>query len=71
LILEMDRMRRQELYEEAERYRLLRQASPTTPRLLDRILANIGSFLISAGERLQARQAPVVPHASEVYCVDC
>ena len=71
LMLEMDRMRRQELFGEAERHRLIRQARSEAPRLLDRILVGIGSFLILAGERLRARHVPLVCHTSETCCVDC
>jgi hypothetical protein len=75
LMIKMERIHRQELFKEIEHYRLIRQARARTPSLLDRILANIGSFLIAAGERLRSRHVPrhvpVVRHTSEAYCVDC
>jgi hypothetical protein len=71
LMIKMDAIHRQELLREAEHYRLIRLARSATPGLWDRVLANIGSFLIAAGERLRARRGPVARHASEAYCVDC
>jgi hypothetical protein len=71
LMMEMERIHRQELFKEVEHYRLVRQVRSDSPRLLDRVLASIGGFLISAGERLQARHMPVAHHTSEVCCVDC
>ena len=71
LMIKMDAIHRQELLREAEHYRLVRLARSATPRLLDRVLASLGSFLIAAGERLRARHTPIVHHTSEVYCVDC
>ena len=75
LMIKMAKIHRQELLKEVEHYRLIRQARAGTPSLLDRILANIGGFLIAAGERLRSRHVPrhasVVRHPSEVYCVDC
>lgn len=44
---------------EAERERLGRKASPARSRLLNRALASVGSLLISAGRKLQARYTPV------------
>ena len=44
---------------EAERKRLGRKASPARSGLLDRALASVGSLLISAGKKLQARYTPV------------
>jgi hypothetical protein len=71
LMIKMERIHRQELLEEVEHYRLIRQVRSGTPRLWDRVLANIGSFLIAAGERLRSRHVPVVRQPSEAYCVDC
>jgi hypothetical protein len=69
LMMTMERIHRQELLKEAEHYRLIRQVRSGSSRFWDRILVNIGSFLIATGERLRTRHAP--RHASEVYCVDC
>jgi hypothetical protein len=74
LMIKMERIHRQELFKEIEHYRLIRQARAGAPRLLDRVLASIGSFLIAAGERLRSRHVPHVPvvrQHSEAYCVDC
>jgi hypothetical protein len=46
----------------AKQERLDRKAGSTRPGLLDRALASVGSLLISAGKKLQARHAPVQPH---------
>jgi hypothetical protein len=74
LMIKMERIHRQELFKEVERYRLIRQVRSGTPSLFDRTLASIGGFLISTGERLRSRcmpqHVPVARHASEVYCVD-
>jgi len=75
LMIKMERIHRQELFKEIEHDRLIRQARVGTPRLLDRTLASIGSFLIAAGERLRSRHVPqhvpVVRQHTEAYCVDC
>jgi hypothetical protein len=71
LMAKMERIHRQELFKEIEHYRLIRQARSGAPRLLDRMLASIGGFLITTGERLRSRHVPVVRQHSEAYCVDC
>ena len=43
----------------AEQERLGRVANSARPRLLDRVVASIGSLLLSAGKKLQERHAPV------------
>jgi hypothetical protein len=70
LMMEMERIHHHELFREVEHYRLIRQVRSGSPRLLDRVLASIGGFLIAAGERLQARHMSVA-HTSEACCVDC
>ena len=75
LMIKMEKIHRQELLKEVEHYRLIRLVRSGTSSLWDRTLASIGSFLVSTGERLQARYAPrhvqVVRQSSEVCCVDC
>lgn len=44
---------------EAEQAGLIRVANSERLGLLDRVLARVGGFLISAGENLQRRHAPV------------
>jgi hypothetical protein len=43
----------------AEQERLRRVANSARPRLLDPVLARVGSLMISAGRKLQERHAPV------------
>jgi hypothetical protein len=50
-----------------ERGRLVRKAKSTRHDFLDRVLTNIGNMLISAGEKLGERHAPVMPQGSEAY----
>jgi len=45
--------------------RALREAGMARPRLQDRVLANIGRFMIAVGKKLQG-QYPVMPHGSEL-----
>jgi len=51
--------RRKDAMREAEQARLIRAVNSARPGLLDRVLTRTGSFLISAGKKLQARHAPV------------
>jgi hypothetical protein len=54
-----------EMLKESDIRRALREAGLTRPRLQDRVLANIGRFLISVGKKLQGQYASVMPHSSE------
>ena len=45
---------------EAKQERLGRRAGSVRAGLLDRALASVGSLLISAGQKLQARYTPVL-----------
>lgn len=51
--------RRKDAMRKAEHGRLIRVANPARPGLLDRVLTRTGTFLISAGKKLQGRHAPV------------
>jgi len=63
--------RRRDFLEEAERHRLIQKAKAARTGLLDRVLASIGGFLISAGKKLQGRHAPLLSHDSEAYQSSC
>lgn len=63
--------RRSDLMEEAKIYRVLKKARLSNPRLPDRLLMSVGSFLISMGKRLQGRYASVIPHSSGTYRPGC
>jgi hypothetical protein len=69
LVSAIHRMRQDEASEMAERARLMESAgfvrSSLLRRALRRALADVGGLLISAGERLQRRCAPVVSCAAE------
>jgi hypothetical protein len=67
-IVATDRMN--DLLAEAERLRLIRQAKAGSPNRLDSILANVGGFMISVGERLQARRVQVTSQPCDVCCTD-
>ena len=54
-----------EMLKESEIRRALREAGVARPGLQDRVLANIGRFLISVGKKLQGQYTPVMPHGSE------
>ena len=68
-IVATDRMN--ELLEEAERNRLIRQANANRPNPLDSVLAGVGDLLVSVGERLQARRVQVAPQPCDVCRADC
>ena len=53
------REQNKDLVREAERARLRRAANAARPRLLARVAAGIGRFLLSAGKELQERYTPV------------
>jgi hypothetical protein len=53
-----------EMLKESEIRRSLRENRVAGPGLQDRVVANIGRFLISVGKKLQG-QYPVMPHGSE------
>lgn len=61
------RKREEAFLEEANRQRLLTQESPVRQKVVERMLYGVGTLLISMGERLYERYAPVVPHACEAY----
>jgi hypothetical protein len=50
--------RRKDALREAEQARLIRAVNSARPGLLDRVSTRTGSFLISAGKRLQGPHAP-------------
>jgi hypothetical protein len=54
-----------EMLKESDIRRALGEAGVARPRLQDRVLANIGRFLIAVGQKLQGQYAPVMPHGSE------
>lgn len=58
ILVETQRMHRQELMNYATQARLLRQLRPMTPTWLDRGLALLGRVLVRCGRRLEMR-API------------
>lgn len=54
-IIEITRMRRKELLEEARNARLLKDFRAEKPGYRDRLLATSGELLISLGQRLKER----------------
>jgi hypothetical protein len=54
-----------EMLKESDIRRALREAGVARPRLQDRVVANIGRFLIAVGQKLQGQYASVMPHVSE------
>lgn len=58
VLLETQRLHRQEMLEHARQARLLRQLPPKTPNWLDRGLALFGRVLVRCGRRLEMR-API------------
>ena len=59
-----------ELRREAERERMLDQVDPAHKTFLDRLMINIGGYLISAGEKMLERHIPVMPQCSKAYPSD-
>ena len=58
-------MRIDELRKEAERERMLDQMNPAHKTFLDRLMINIGGYLVSTGEKLLERHLPVIPQCSK------
>ena len=71
LIPEMIKARRDDLLQEAERERLLREARSAERSFLARVLAGIGGFLIAAGQRLQEPHISAMPCRSQAYQPRC
>ena len=63
-------MHMEELKKEVERERMLNQTHPTRETFLDRLMINIGGYLVSAGEKLLERHIPVMPQCSKAYPSD-
>ena len=63
-------MRIDELRKEAEWERMLDQVDPAHKTLLDRLMINIGGYLISAGEKLLERHIPIMPQCPKAYPSD-
>lgn len=57
-------MRIDELRKEAEQERMLDQAYPAGKTFLDRLMINLGGYLVSVGEKLLERHVPVIPQHS-------
>jgi len=71
LIPEIVRARRDDLLQEAERERLLREARSAERGFLARTLAGIGGFLIATGQKLQESYISAVSCRSQAYQPRC
>ena len=71
LIPEIAKARRDDLLQEVERERLVREARSAEQSFLDRTLAGIGSFLIAAGQKLQEPYISAVSCRSQAYQLRC
>ena len=67
----IDKARRNEWLQAAERDQQSRMAQRAASGRLDRVLAGLGDLLISAGEKLRARREPAMPRRSEAYRSGC
>lgn len=56
---------------EAECARAVQKAGAAEPKLTGRVLAGIGSFLISTGQKLQGQYAPMTPHSAKAHQSGC
>ena len=63
-------MRMDELKKVVECERMLKQAHIARKTFLDRLMINIGGYLISTGEKLRERHVPVMPQCSKAYPSD-
>ena len=63
----MDRIRRNELMNDARQAHLRYLARPIRFTLLDRILVVLGGLLIAIGERLQRRCLLAISHGREAH----
>jgi len=70
-IAAMVKARQHDMLQEAECNRIVRQARATGIGFRKRALARIGGLLISVGEMLQERYAPVIPQGSGAYQSHC
>ena len=59
------RKRQEAFLEEANRKRLILQEHHVKQTLLKRMLFGVGAFLVSVGDRLRKRYAPVMPQGRE------
>lgn len=67
LTLAITKARQSELLKAAGRIRLMQETRASKHRLLiSSALSGLGSFLISAGKRLQAQHTPVVPCCPDI-----
>ncbi|UCC63035.1 MAG: hypothetical protein JSV36_20210 [Anaerolineae bacterium] len=71
LMLEIVKARRDDLLQEAQRERLLREARSAERSFLARNLAGIGGFLIAAGQKLQDPYISAMPCRSQAYQPRC
>lgn len=70
-IYAVERARREEIAHNFRRERLLIETTPRKASLLDRILANIGTAMVSIGRKLQERSVLVLSHSSSAHQPDC
>ena len=70
LVQAVTEMRIDELQKEAERERMLDQLDSARTRFLDRLMIDIGSYLVLVGKKLLERYVPVMPQRSEACPTD-
>jgi hypothetical protein len=66
-VMGLYRLREEEILEDVKVSQLLKSIHPAHQTLSERVLYGIGATLVSVGEKLRDRYAPVIPCGREAY----
>ncbi|UCF62213.1 MAG: hypothetical protein JSV37_05830 [Anaerolineaceae bacterium] len=66
-VMGMYRMREDEILDDVKAARYLKSIQSVDQTFLERVLYGVGATLVTVGEKLLERYAPVMPSACEAY----